>query len=140
VAGRPAAAAFASLALGLGLLLGALACETPAAPPPWRVGEADDGRQILVPVGTLLDVALPGNPSTGFVWERVSPDQDGLEQLGPPRYTAEGPLLGQGGTVHVFFRVTAPEVSRIELVYRRPFEKDTPPARRFRVTIVGEAD
>lgn len=120
------------------LALGLAACATPQAQTPWRITTDDAGRRIQVPVGTMLDVALPGNPTTGYIWQRAAGDEGGVEQLGAPQFESEGPLAGQGGTVHVFFRVTKPEVTRLELVYRRPFEKKTPPAETFSVTIVGE--
>ncbi len=131
-------------ALVLAAMAGALgACAGPASqPPPWRIGEADAGRSIRVPVGTVVDVALPGNPSTGFTWERGQTESQlaGLDALGPARFAPEGPLVGQGGLMHLEFRVTGTGAMPLVLVYHRPFEKGVPPARTFWVTIVGEPD
>jgi inhibitor of cysteine peptidase len=127
--------------LGLLGVLALVACATgPAARPAWRISEADAGHTVRVPVGTTLDVALPGNPSTGFIWQRNPGDPGGLEADGAARFEASGPALGQGGLVHLAFRVTKPGATALWLVYKRPFEKNVAPAMTFSVTIVGEAE
>jgi inhibitor of cysteine peptidase len=126
------AAALASLLL--------LACATPSAAPlpKWRIGEADAGHTVRVPVGTPLDVALPGNPTTGYIWQRSPGDPGGLESVGAARFEPSGGALGQGGLVHLEFRVIQEGATVLWLVYLRPFEKNTPPTKTFSVTIVGE--
>ena len=128
--------------LGLAMALGLLAACAASQPPriPWRVSESDAGASIRVPVGTVVDVALPGNPTTGYIWERGPGDPGGLEGLGAARFEPDGALPGQGGLVHLQFRVTEEGATPLALVYRRPFEKGSPPARTFWVTIVGEPD
>lgn len=126
------------LGIAAGLLFGA-ACATGGPPAiPWRITEADAGSAIRVPVGTVIDVALPGNPTTGFLWERSPGDPGGLEGLGAARFERDGALVGMGGRVHLQFRVTKAGATPLALVYRRPFEKNTAPANTFWVTIVGE--
>ncbi len=122
--------------------LGAGACAGAPAPtrPAWVVTEADAGRSIQVPVGTMLDVALPGNPTTGYAWQRAPGDPGGIESVGAARFEPSGPALGQGGTEHLGFRVTKTGATPLWLVYRRPFEKNVAPARTFSVTIVGEPE
>jgi len=104
------------------------------------VTEADAGRSLQVPVGTLVDVALPGNPTTGYAWQRAPGDPGGVESVGAARFEPSGPALGQGGTEHLTFRVTKTGATPLWLVYRRPFEKNAAPARTFSVTIVGEPE
>jgi predicted secreted protein len=123
-----------------GVIAIALACATAPLAPPWRVTDADAGTSIRVPVGTVIDVALPGNPTTGFIWERAPGDPGGLEGLGGARFEPDGAMPGQGGLVHLHFRVTREGATPLALVYRRPFDKKTTPAQSFWVTIVGEPD
>lgn len=104
----------------------------------WVVVEADAGRSIRVPVGTLLDVTLPGNPATGYAWQRAPGEPGGVETVGAARFEPSGPAPGQGGLEHLAFRVTKTGATALWLVYRRPFATDVPPARTFSVTIVGE--
>ena len=122
------------------ILLIVSACATSPARPPWLVTQADAGRTVRVPVGTLIDVALPGSPTTGYIWQRAPGDPGGVETVGAARFEPSGPALGQGGLVHVGFRITKPGATPLWLVYRRPFEKDVPPAQSFSVTLVGEPD
>ncbi len=108
--------------------------------PPWIVTEADAGRSIRVPVGTVLEVALPGNPTTGHIWQRAPGDPGGVESIGAARFEPSGAAPGQGGQVHLSFRVTKTGATPLWLVYRRPFENDAPPTQSFSVTVVGEPD
>ena len=124
--------------LAVALALGVACASSGPPPPPWRISEADAGTSVRVPVGTVIDVGLPGNPTTGSIWERGPGDPGGLEGLGAARFEPEGALVGQGGLVRLQFRVTKAGATPLALVYRRPFEKNTPPARTFWVTIVGE--
>jgi inhibitor of cysteine peptidase len=127
-------------ALLAALALSACATGSESARPPWLVTEADAGRSIRMPVGTFLDVALPGNPTTGYIWQRAPGDAGGVETVGAARFEPSGPAIGQGGLVHLGFRVTKPGATPLWLVYRRPFEKDVPPTRTFSVTLVGDPD
>jgi inhibitor of cysteine peptidase len=130
-----------TLAVLLGTLaLSACATGSVSTRPPWLITEADAGHTIRVPVGTTLEVALPGNPTTGYIWQRSPGDPGGIEVLGAARFEPSGPAIGQGGLVHLGFRVTKPAATSLWLVYRRPFEKDVAPARTFSVTLVGEPD
>ena len=133
------------MTLRLAALLGGVfltACATDAAAPTakWRITEEDAGHTVRVPVDTTLDVALPGNPTTGFIWQRAPGDPGGIEGLGAARFEPSGPALGQGGLVHLEFRVAKEGATALWLVYRRPFEKNTPPSQTFSVTVVGEPD
>lgn len=128
------------LPLVAGLLLAACASGSSAPTPPWRVTEADAGRSLRVPVGTTLDIALPGTPSTGYIWQRTPGPPGGVEAVGAARFEPSGSLPGSGGLVHLTFRVTGEGATALWLVYRRPFDKDAPPVQTFSVTVVGEPD
>ncbi len=125
----------------LGAFVAAAACASnDVHTPPWRITEADAGHSVRVPVGTVIDVVLPGNPTTGYIWERAPGEPGGVESLGAARFVPDGALVGQGGMIHVQFKVTKEGATPLALVYRRPFEKGTPSANTFWVTIVGEPD
>ena len=128
------------LALLLGAFVAAGACASSTYTPPWRITQADAGRRVRVPVGTVIDVALPGNPTTGYIWERAPGDPGGLTSVGAAQFVPDSAVEGQGGDIHVQFRVTKEGATPLALVYRRPFEKGTPSANTFWVTIVGEPD
>ena len=90
--------------------------------------------QISAVIGQQIEIALPENPTTGFRWE--------LRQDGAPTCVSEGSRfetstggLGKGGTRRWRFEAVHEGSGRIELVYRRPFESDKPPAQVFRIAV-----
>lgn len=99
-----------------------------------RLTEADSGRAVDLKVGDRLEIALPGNPTTGFQWEVGSVDRAVLRPIGEPQFERSSDALGAGGTVTLRFEAVAPGAASLQLVYRRPFEKDTPPARAFNLS------
>ena len=123
---------------GTVVVLGVLtACSAPPAPatPIQSLTEADAGRSIKLRVGDKLEVTLPGNPTTGFQWEVGSVDTSVLKPIGKPEYKSSSNALGSGGQFTFRFEAVAPGQTTLQLIYHRPFEKDTPPAQTFEVTV-----
>ena len=118
----------------LGLLTACGAPATPAASSQ-SLTEADAGRSIGLRVGDKLEVTLPGNPTTGFQWEVGSLDTSVLKPIGEPEYKPSSNALGSGGQFTFHFEAVTPGQTTLQLIYHRPFEKDTPPAQTFEVTV-----
>jgi inhibitor of cysteine peptidase len=116
-------------------------CATGTSAPPiaWQITEADAGTTIRIPVGTVVDVALPGNPRSGYIWQRRQGDSGGIEAVGAARFEPAGGVPGQGGLIHLQFRVVRVGATVLWLAYQRPFQSDAAPERTFSLTIVGEA-
>ena len=96
------------------------------------IGPPQNNTTVRVRPGAALVVRLPGNATTGFRWS-VAHAPAGLP-LTSARYVPTKPVrLGSGGTF--VFRFVAHGGGRLLLVYRRPWERTTRPARRFSVTI-----
>jgi inhibitor of cysteine peptidase len=89
--------------------------------------------------GTILTIKLSGNPTTGFHWLLDKNDKEALPQQGKHKYEAakEG-AVGGGGTFTYVFKAEKVGSTELELVYKRPFEKDKVPARTFKVKVVVE--
>ena len=101
------------------------------------VVQGDDSRSsVLLCKGCEMTVNLPGNPTTGYIWEIVAIDSGVLRQVGETEFRPERTLIGSGGTMT--FRFTGIEAgsTSLKLVYRRPFEKDTPPLRTRELQVV----
>jgi inhibitor of cysteine peptidase len=106
-----------------------------------ELNEADDGRTVKVLAGAKVFVRLRGNPTTGFRWQLAEKPGGTLEPLGDEEYTPdrERPVaVGSGGTFTFAFRAVKPGSGTIRLAYRRPWEKEKPPAQTFSVTIAAD--
>ena len=100
--------------------------------------DADDCSPLKLTQGQELVLTLPSNPTTGFRWELRNPAASVLKRLGPEVYSnseEDSGLVGSGGESTWRFRVAASGDDRLELVYRRPWEKDAEPAESFSCTI-----
>ena len=116
----------------------AAAANSPAAaPPPVSLTEQDSGKSIEISVGQPILVRLASNPTTGYSWsvqgnpaplEVVKSDYDPDPQ-GKSR-------VGAGGVQTVQLIAKSAGKAQLKLYYRRPWEKDVPPASTFAVTIV----
>jgi inhibitor of cysteine peptidase len=98
-----------------------------------------DGSQVEMTVGQTLVVTLGANPSTGYGWERVSPEDGVLQQVGETEFQqgkAAKELVGAGGQEVLCFRAEKAGQSALNLVYHRPWEEDVEPADTFSVQVV----
>jgi predicted secreted protein len=119
------------------VLLGLAACsvQPSGTPSAKRLTQADNGHEADLHVGDILDVILPGNPSTGFQWQIDAGDNKILPQSAASEFEPATNALGSGGQVTMHFKAVAAGRTGLKLTYRRPFEKDAPPARTFQVTV-----
>ena len=102
------------------------------------IDEEADGTTVTVAVGDGLEVALQGNPSTGFIWEPVGLDETILQWTGARRFEPDSTLVGAAGTIRLTFEALAPGTVTLELWYHRSFETGDP-ADTFTVTVIVEA-
>jgi len=103
---------------------------------PVTVKDRDKEGKVNLARGDTLEVRLPSNRTTGFSWQVAKIEKDRLKSQGKPVYEVpKKPLPGAGG-VEVF-RFTAEAVGKteLELIYKRPFEKDKPPAKTYKLTV-----
>ncbi len=100
----------------------------------------DSGSDIFLAQGEVLQVRLPSTPSTGYSWTISSNAPSVLRPNGEAKYEPPGKgAAGAAGTQTFEFRVVGGGGAFLELVYRRPFEKDGVPARRWGVFVAAAA-
>lgn len=102
--------------------------------------EPDNGSSIYLTQGDVIAVKLPSSPTTGYSWSVAANTPSVLQPAGDSRY--EPPLTakpGASGFQTFEFRVAAGGPAALQLVYRRPFEKDAPPARTWSVFVAAAA-
>jgi inhibitor of cysteine peptidase len=102
--------------------------------------EPDSGSIIYLAQGDALSVRLPANPSTGFTWSVAANAPSVLAPGGDPRFEPPPtPRPGAPGFQTLEFRVAGGGAAFLQLVYRRPSEKDAPPARTWSVFVAAAA-
>jgi inhibitor of cysteine peptidase len=126
---------------GIGLVLAAfllaVAYPLPAASAVVRLSEADAGQTKTVLRGDKLELQIGGNPTTGFSWKLASIDGNAVRTFHEIRYKPHRPgLPGAPGVFVATFRAVSPGTSTINMQYLRPWEKNTPPAKTYAVTII----
>jgi predicted secreted protein len=114
-----------------------LTADDSAAP---RALTADDnGKTIPLTTDTkTITITLAGNPTTGYSWTLAKIDGKSLDAVGDVAYKPDAAprgMVGSGGVFVATFDVIAPGKTTITLEYKRPWEKDTPAAKTFTVTI-----
>lgn len=117
------------------ILLLALGSASAAPPPSVTLGEEDSGKSVAVQKGAQLTLVLPQNRTTGYSWQLLSSGEPGLRQVGEPKETTESDRPGSGGKISYRFEAVAEGTSALELAYRRPWEKEAPPAKSFRAKV-----
>lgn len=139
-------------AVRLGRVLGtaanivlALACHAKStAEPPrkamatesMRLTDNDDSREVKVPRGGKLAIALRSTPGTGYRWTVV---EGGTPVMGATREheesKGEAPRPGAEVLQVFVFEALQPGNASIVLVYARSWEPVEKAAKRFRVTV-----
>lgn len=104
-----------------------------------RLGSEDDSREVSLTAGQTLEIALAGNIATGYSWELGAAVEPVLRLQGEPEYVADSRLLGAGGVSTFRFAPDVPGTVTVQLLYRRPWEKDVAPAQTFAVQVTVTA-
>lgn len=105
------------------------------------ITEAENGGEVLLKAGQVLTVQLESNPTTGYGWAVTGCDETVLRSEGDPQYVAEpqaGNRTGAGGWEVFHFQPVHAGETRLELAYRRPWEKDVEPVEVFTVAVTVE--
>ncbi|MGV8057055.1 MAG: protease inhibitor I42 family protein [Smithellaceae bacterium] len=99
--------------------------------------ESANLRNIKMSRGDNLEITLEGNPTTGYIWEKVEGDSAILFQQGNYKYIPAKPsLVGSGGKFVFTFRGAAAGRTKLHVIYHRTFEKNTAPVKTFEITVI----
>jgi inhibitor of cysteine peptidase len=100
------------------------------------ITEADNGREFTLARGDTLEVSLPATSGTGYTWQ-AAPVVDALVQpVGDTKFKIDASMPGAPGHQIFRFSVEASGTGAIEMHYVRPWEKDTPPAKVFKIMLI----
>ena len=105
-----------------------------------EVKAADPSKTVSVAVGDTIEVAVPGNPTTGFQWEVVPGDDDAIEQVGDLSFEPESDAEGAPGIVTIPMKAAKPGSAIVVLKEMPPGEPEGMPANTCAVSFdIGEA-
>jgi inhibitor of cysteine peptidase len=99
------------------------------------VTEKDNDSTVTIAKGDTLVIRLEAQLGTGYGWQVVKNDTARLKSLGEPLVEPGQGLAG--GVEHQVFRfgVLKSGSGTVELHYMRPWEKDVPPTKTYRITV-----
>jgi inhibitor of cysteine peptidase len=114
--------------------------ERPAPAQPNTFSQANDGGTYPVPLDAEIQLRLPENPTTGFLWNlSVTTGISVINDSYIPD-DVSGKLLGSGGTHIWFLKAIQPGDQGISGVYRRPWEPAATGATFFSLSLIVEDD
>lgn len=103
-----------------------------------EVTEANEGSEFELKKGQFLVITLEANPTTGYTWEVVEPeDEQVLRQVGEIEFEPESDLIGAGGVQIIRFEVVNAGRTNIKLVYHRSWETGLEPLKTFAIQVVA---
>ena len=107
------------------------AAEHPSTPAGVTVVSGQTGGQVSLKVGAVLEVRLEANHTTGYSWIAAPVANPVLMRQGAAKYEehASGGKAGVGGLEVWRFKAVKGGKQGLSFEYRRPWEKNTPPAK-----------
>jgi predicted secreted protein len=102
-----------------------------------KLTENNSGKTVELRIGDELEITLPGNPTTGYVWEVSSLDTALLKQENPAFLPADK-SIGSGGLAVMKLHAIGEGCGELKLIYHRPFEQNNPPLKIFKITVIIE--
>ncbi len=100
------------------------------------VTEMHADTMVELQVGDQIEIALDGNPATGYAWQHLEGVAAVIQPRGAAQFVPYRRVFGSGGTHHFRYAAMAPGETRLHLVYRQPGQTSEPPARAFALRIV----
>jgi inhibitor of cysteine peptidase len=100
-----------------------------------KISADDNGSTVEMKQGQTLVLSIGGNPTTGYIWEVESVDENILQSMGEPDYKSDSMLIGSGGTYKFKFTAVSAGTTTLKLKYWRTFEPENPPVENFEVTV-----
>ena len=94
---------------------------------------AEEPQEVIeTEVGHTFTIFLASNPTTGYSWQIAGKLPDGLELIGTDFQSSQADpgTVGGGGLEQWTFKATKAGNMTLVLEYRRPWEKEGPPAQR----------
>jgi predicted secreted protein len=110
--------------------------QKPAAEPAKivNVTEADNGKDVDMSSGQTLQVKLPSIAGTGYAWT-VNGDPTPLKLTKQSTQRKKSAKPGAAQVSVLQFSASSPGIATLTMVYRRSWEYNVPPAKKFEVKV-----
>ena len=100
------------------------------------ISQDDNGREFALDRGDALEISLPATSGTGYVWQ-AEPIAGGFaKQVGQPAFTLDNAMPGATGRQIFHFGIEATGTGALEMLYLRPWEKGSKPAKDFKIMLI----
>jgi predicted secreted protein len=100
------------------------------------VQEQDNGKEIRVRAGEVIELSLPMQAGTGYIWEVHHLDQKHLKAVHTEIRSLSGQNLPGGPMLQVWrLKTLAPGETKLKLDYLRPWEGRSKAVKHFEVKV-----
>ena len=113
-------------------------CTWFGGPKHYDLTEKDSGRTLHLDRGDTFTVLLVSNPTTGYLWQFGTPPYDESVMIlrGDKYIQPQEQLCGAPGKRSLTFLAEGSGRTGLRLIYVRPWEKNTAPAREFDLMVI----
>ena len=101
------------------------------------ISQDENGREFTLDRGDALEISLPATSGTGYTWQAEPVAGEFVTPIGDPTYKLDSAMPGAAGHQIFHFSVRASGTGALEMRYVRPWEKDTPPAKVFKIMLIA---
>lgn len=98
------------------------------------LGEDDDGSEVELAPGGVLEVTLPEG-ATGYRWQLAGPPEAAVSDAGSHAVAAVTDAAGAHGRRVFRFAASEPGTAVVRLRLVQPWDPEAPPARTYTVTV-----
>lgn len=93
-------------------------------------------QSVGLEVGDILEIALPANPSTGYIWEIGFYNQSVLKPYGEPEFSSTSTNLGAEESQKLHFEAIGEGETELVLIYQRSFENEGADQQALQVYVI----
>ena len=124
------------LILLLSFVLASCARSEPRSTKEVSIAWSEIDQSVGLEVGDILEVPLPANPSTGYIWEAGFYNQSVLENYGEPEFFTTGKNPGAEESQKLHFEAIGEGETELVLVYQQSLEKEAVDQQTFQVYVI----
>ena len=100
------------------------------------ISRDDNGREFTLDRGDALEISLPATSGTGYTWQAAPVAGAFVKQVGEPAFALDDAMPGAKGHQIFHFGIEASGTGSLEIRYLRPWEKDSKPAKVFKIMLI----